>query len=227
MSSGKCKLKQDTTTHLLKLPKSRKPTPTNANRMQNNRNSHSQLVVMQNSTSILADSLVVSYKTKHTLIKQYRNCTLWYLPRGTENLDPHKNLYKDAQIRKLLSHVRLFETPWTIQSMGFSRPEYWSGQLFPSPGDLTNLEIKPRSPILQPDSLPAEPSVKSKNTGVGSLSLLQQIFLTQKSNQGLLHCKWILYPLSYQGSPLCHKDAYVSFIHNCQNLEAIKMPFSR
>ena len=198
MSSGKCKLKQDTTTHLLKLPKSRKTTPPNANRMQNKRNSHSQLVVMQNSTSILADSLVVSYKTKHTLIKQYRNCTLWYLPRGTENLYPHKNLYKDAQIRKLLSHVRLFETPWTIQSMGFSRPEYWSGQLFPSPGDLTNLEIKPRSPILQPDSLPAEPSVKSKNTGVGSLSLLQQIFLTQKSNQGLLHCWWILYQLNYQ-----------------------------
>ena len=33
---------------------------------------------------------------------------------------------------KLLSHVRLFATPWTIQSMEFSRPEYWSGKLFPS-----------------------------------------------------------------------------------------------
>ena len=42
---------------------------------------------------------------------------------------------------------------------------------------------------------------KPKNTGVGSLSLLQQIFLTQEFNWGLLHCWWILYQLSYQGSP--------------------------
>ena len=37
---------------------------------------------------------------------------------------------------KSLSHVQLSATPWTIQSMEFSRPEYWSGQPFPSPGDL-------------------------------------------------------------------------------------------
>ena len=36
---------------------------------------------------------------------------------------------------------------------------------------------------------------------MGSLSLLQQIFLIQESNQGLLHCMWIHYRLSYQGSP--------------------------
>ena len=41
---------------------------------------------------------------------------------------------------------------------------------------------------------------ESKNTGVGSLSLLQQIFLTQELNRGLLHCRRILYQLSYQGS---------------------------
>ena len=35
---------------------------------------------------------------------------------------------------------------------------------------------------------------------MGSLSLLQWIFLTQESNQGLLHCRWILYQPSYQGS---------------------------
>ena len=39
---------------------------------------------------------------------------------------------------KSLSHVQLFETPRTIQSMEFSRPEYWSGWPFPSPGDLPN-----------------------------------------------------------------------------------------
>ena len=40
-----------------------------------------------------------------------------------------------------------------------------------------------------------------KNTGVGCHALLQGIFLPQESNQGLLHCRWILYQLSYQGSP--------------------------
>ena len=48
--------------------------------------------------------------------------------------------------------------------------------------------------------LTAEPQGKSKNTGVGSLSLLQWIFMTQDPNQGLLHCRQILYQLSYQGN---------------------------
>ena len=47
-------------------------------------------------------------------------------------------------------------TPLTAQSMGFSRPEYWSGEPFPSPGDLPDPGIKSRSPALQVDSLPAE-----------------------------------------------------------------------
>ena len=59
-----------------------------------------------------------------------------------------------------------------------------------------------RSPALQVDSLPSEPPGKPKNTGVGSLSFLQEIFLTQESNWGLLHCSWILYQLSYQGRPI-------------------------
>ena len=85
--------------------------------------------------------------------------------------------------------------------MEFSRPEYWRGKPFPSPGDLPNLGIKPRFPALQADSLPAEPQGKPKNTGVGRLALLQQIFLTEESNQGLLHRRQILYQLRYQGSP--------------------------
>ena len=83
--------------------------------------------------------------------------------------------------------------------MEFSRQKYWSGYPFPSPGDLSKPGIKPRSPTLQADSLPAKPQGKPKNTGVVSLSLLQQIFLTQESNQGLLHCRQIFYQLSYQG----------------------------
>ena len=104
-----------------------------------------------------------------------------------------------------LSRVRLFATPQNIALqvplfMGFSRQEYWSGLPCPPPGDLPNPGIKPRSPALQADSLPAEPQGKPKNTGAGSLSLLQGIFLTQKLNHGLLHCRRILYQLSFEGS---------------------------
>ena len=65
---------------------------------------------------------------------------------------------------------------------------------------------RPRFPALQADSLPSEPPGKPKNTGVGSLSLLQGIFLTQELNRGLLHCRQILYQLSYQGSPSIMRD---------------------
>ena len=73
--------------------------------------------------------------------------------------------------------------------------------MFPSLGDLPNPAFKHRIPALQDDSLPAEAPQKPKNTEEGSLSFLQGIFLTQELNQGLLHCRWILYQLSYQGSP--------------------------
>ena len=73
--------------------------------------------------------------------------------------------------------------------------------MFPSPGHLTNKGIEPRSPALQVDSLLSEPPGKPKNTEVGSLALFQGIFPTQDLNQGLVHCRRILYLLSYQGSP--------------------------
>ena len=44
--------------------------------------------------------------------------------------------------------------------MGLSRPEYWSGWPFPSPGDLPDPEIKLGSPTLQADALPSEPPGK-------------------------------------------------------------------
>ena len=69
--------------------------------------------------------------------------------------------------------------------------------------DLPNPGIEPRTPTLQADSLPAEPQRKPKNTRVGSLSLpLRGIFPTLELNQGLLHCRQILYQLNYQGSPI-------------------------
>ena len=74
-------------------------------------------------------------------------------------------------------------------------------------GDLPDPGIEPRSPVLQADSLLSEPPGKAKKAGVGSLSLLQGIFPTQELNQDLLHCRWILYQLSYQGSPWVTLDS--------------------
>ena len=73
--------------------------------------------------------------------------------------------FSQHHLLKLLSQfsrsfVSDFATPWTIESMKFSRPEYWSGHPFPSPGDLPNPGIKLRSPTLQADSLPSEPQGK-------------------------------------------------------------------
>ena len=93
------------------------------------------------------------------------------------------------------SHARLL-CPW-----GFSRQEYSCGLPHPPPGDLPTPGIEPRSLALRANSLPFEPPWKPQNTGVGSLSLVQGNFLTQESNLVLLYCRWILYQLSYQGSP--------------------------
>ena len=98
-------------------------------------------------------------------------------------------------------------TPWTIPcqaplSMEVPSQEDWSRLPFPSPGDLPNPGIEPRSPPLQANSLLTKPPRKPKNTEVGSLTLLQEIFPTQESNQGFLHCRQILYQLTFQGSPI-------------------------
>ena len=55
--------------------------------------------------------------------------------------------------------------------------------------------IKPKSPTLRADSLPAESQGKPRDTGVGSLSLLWGIFPTQELNWDLQHCRKILYQL--------------------------------
>ena len=106
----------------------------------------------------------------------------------------------ETWVRSLLFCLGFFLLNVVITSDS-PRQKYWSGLPCPPPGHLPNPGIKPRSPALQAVSLLSEPPGKSKNTGVGSLSLLQGIFPTQESNWGLLHCRQILYQLSYQGSP--------------------------
>ena len=116
--------------------------------------------------------------------------------------------------------------PWTIAhqaplSMGILQARILEWGAMSYSGDLPNPGIKPRSPTLQEDSLPSDPPGKPRNTGLGSLPLLQGVFLTQESNWGLLHYRRILYHLSYQGSPyMCvyiymYICVYVIYVHVC------------
>ena len=74
-----------------------------------------------------------------------------------------------------------------------------------------NFSVK--SDSLWPHGLYSSWNAPGQNTGVGSCSLLQVIFLTQRSNPGLPHCRWILYQLSHKESP--------------RILEWVTYPFSR
>ena len=75
----------------------------------------------------------------------------------TKQIKNKRKILQKNESRSVVS--LLFATPWTIESVEFPRPEYWSGQPFPSPGDLPNPRVEPRSPTLQTDSLPAEPQL--------------------------------------------------------------------
>ena len=90
----------------------------------------------------------------------------WLQSPSAVILEPPKMKSDTVKVKvKSLSCVRLFGTPWTVayhapQFMEFSRQEYWSGLPFPSPRDLPDPGIKPRSPTLQANSLPSEPQGK-------------------------------------------------------------------
>ena len=88
----------------------------------------------------------------------------------------------------MLSHIRLFATPWTAihqapLSMEFSRQEYWSGLPFSPPGDLLDPEIKPESPGLQADSSPTEPPGKPSQQ---TKDALNQGFPRNMDHMGIL-----------------------------------------
>ena len=108
------------------------------------------------------------------------------------------NLHFSNKQWKSLSHV------WLCNPMDCIQAEIREWVAFSFSRGNPGFEL--RSPTLQADSLPAEPQGKPKNTGVGSLSLLQGILPTQEPNWDLLHCRQILYQLSYEGtSVICEK----------------------
>ena len=78
---------------------------------------------------------------------------------SSEHTQPHEHSSKVKW--KSLSRVQLSATPWTVPArvlcrVGFSRRGYWSGLRFPSPGDLPDPGIEPKSPAWQADSLPTK-----------------------------------------------------------------------
>ena len=85
---------------------------------------------------------------------------------------------------------------------GILQPRILEWVAFPFSRGSSQLRDQTQVSCIAGDSLLAEPQGKPKNTGMGSLSLLQRIFPTKESNWGLLHCRWILYQRSYHGSPI-------------------------
>ena len=103
---------------------------------------------------------------KGTLLHCWWECKL-IQPLWKKVWNPLKTKTKKLGIKppwsevKSLSHVWFFVIPWTVAyqvplSMEFSRQEYWSRLPFPSPGDLPDPGIEPRSPALQANTLPPE-----------------------------------------------------------------------
>ena len=89
---------------------------------------------------------------------------------------------------------------YTVHGILQARILEWAAFPF-SRGSFQPRDRTPISCIGKRDSLAAEPQEKPKNTGMGSLSFLQWIFPTQESNQGLRHCRRILYQLSIREAP--------------------------
>ena len=131
-------------------------------------------------------------------------CSLWWQLLRSTLLTAFKYTIVSEVKWKPLSHVRLFVTPIDHTVHGIRQARILEWVAFPfsressQPKDWTHISS------IEVDSLPAEIQGKPKNTGVGSLSLLQWIFQTQESNQGLLHWRRILYQLSYEGNPQMH-----------------------
>ena len=117
----------------------------------------------------------------------------WYCPFCLYNTTSHFVLSEWLKVTQLCPALC---DPMDCIVHGILQARLLEWAAFPFSGDLPHPGMAPRSPTLQADSLPAETQGKSKNTGVGSLSLLQGIFQTQESNQGLLHCRQILYQLT-------------------------------
>ena len=148
--------------------------------------------------------LCLKWITNKDILSSTWNSAQCYMPdwMGTEfgwvpllfTWNYHNTVNWLCAVLSLVSHVWLFVTPCTIAyhaslSVEFLQARILKWVAMPS----SRGSSQPSSPTLEVDSLPSEPPGKPKNAGVGSLSLLQDIFPSQELNQDLLHCRWIHY----------------------------------
>ena len=119
-------------------------------------------------------------------IAQAAGKAVWYfhLMKNSPFLVIHTDNGFESKVKVKVSQSCPTLQPHTVCGILQGRTLEWVA--FPFSRGSSHPRIKPRSPTLQVDSLLAKPKGKPKNTGVGSLSVIQQIFLTQESNQGLL-----------------------------------------
>ena len=117
-------------------------------------------------TSLTVFSLVIPFLNRFIFTEFEKMAQVYWLTHMARYLSAEHDGVITRKVKvKSLSHVWLFAIPWTVVyqaslSMGFSSQEYWSGLPFPSPGDLPDPGIEPRSPALQADALPSEPPGK-------------------------------------------------------------------
>ena len=164
------------------------------------------------STRLRAGIIVTSPQDTHVLEKgrqEFCNGEAWQtsplphrLSRLTSPAMRQSNILHDfwCALLQSESHSVMSHSLWPH---GLHIPWYSPGQntgvgSLPFSRGSSQPRDQPRSPTLQTDSLPVEPQGKPKDAWVGSLSLLQQIFLTQELNQSLLHCRQILYQLRHK-----------------------------
>ena len=141
--------------------------------------------------------------------------------------------FSNACMQSRFSHIRPCVTPRTAAHQAPLSTEYilpltnrWHYAVEPTTFTLCVLS---RSVVfdslwphgLQPTRLLCPMEFSGKNTGVGSHSLLREIFPTQGSNPGLLYCRWILYHVSHQG--LCAFNLHKSqkIVHVAKTVNSV------
>ena len=130
------------------------------------------------SCSVVSDSLRPPWTTVHGILQaRIQEWVAFPFSRGSSQ--PRDR----TQVFCIAGRFFTTSTPWEDRN----------------PSKSESLSVMPGP--LRPHGLYSPWNSPDQNTGVGSLSLLQGIFPTQGSNRGLLHCRWILYQLSYQGKP--------------------------
>ena len=126
---------------------------------------------------------------------------------------------------KLLSHVQLFVTPMDYIACGILQARILEWVAVPFSRGSSQLRDQTQVFHIAGWFFTSWATREAQETGVGSLTILQRIFLTQESNQGLLHCRWILYQLHYQGRPLISVSVQFSSVQLLSRVRLLATPW--